>query len=58
LWRQILAHKNKENNEILLKDWNSYLENIYKYFIVMENIPSNSTKDEYFSIEDIKFRVK
>jgi hypothetical protein len=57
LWRQILTHKNKENNEILLKDWNSYLENIYKYFIVMENIPSNSTKDEYFSIEDIKFRV-
>ena len=24
----------------------------------MENITSNSTKDEYFSIEDIKFRVK
>jgi hypothetical protein len=57
-WRQILTRKTKENNKIPLKDWNFYLKNMYESPNVMDNMPNNSTKDEVFSIEDIKFGVK
>jgi hypothetical protein len=42
---------------IPLKDWNSYLKNIYESPIVVDNIPNVSIEDEVFSIEDIKFGV-
>jgi hypothetical protein len=41
-----------------LKDWNFYLKNIYESPNFIDNMPNNSTKDEFFSIEDIKFGVK
>jgi hypothetical protein len=41
-----------------LKDWNFYLKSLYESPNVMDNIPNNSTNDEVFSIEDIKFGVK
>jgi hypothetical protein len=43
---------------IPLKDWNSYLKNIYESPIVVDNIPNVYIEDEVFSIEDIKFGVK
>jgi hypothetical protein len=52
-----LTCKTKENNMIPLKDWNSYLKNIYESPIVVDNIPNVSIEDEVFSIEDIKFGV-
>jgi hypothetical protein len=58
LWRQIITRKTKENDRIHLKDWNFYLKNLYKSPNVMESIPNNSSKDEVFSIEEIKFGVK
>jgi hypothetical protein len=57
-WRQILTRKTKENNNIPLRDWNFYLENMYESPNVMDNMPKISTKDEVFSIEEIKFGVK
>jgi hypothetical protein len=57
-WRQILTHKTKENNMIHLRDWNSYLKNIYESPDVMDNIQTLSTEEEVFSIEDIEFGVK
>jgi hypothetical protein len=43
---------------IPLMDWNSYLKKLYESPNVLDNIPNISTKDECFSIEDIKFGVK
>ena len=36
-WRQILTSKSKENNKIALKDWDSYLKNIYESLNVTNN---------------------
>jgi hypothetical protein len=47
-----LTRKTKENNTNALKDWNSYLKNIYESPNVVDNIPNVSTKDKVFSIED------
>jgi hypothetical protein len=52
------THKTKENNKIPLKDWNCYLKNLYESPIIMDNMSNNSTKDEVFSIEYIRFGVK
>jgi hypothetical protein len=43
---------------IPLKDWNSYLKNIYEFPNTMDTIPNVPTKDEVFSMEDIEFGVK
>jgi hypothetical protein len=43
---------------ITMTDWNSYLKNIYESRNVLDKIPKFSTKDDVFSIEDIKFGVK
>jgi hypothetical protein len=42
---------------IPLRDWNSYLKNIYESPNVMDNIQTLSIEEE-FSIEDIEFGVK
>ena len=57
LWRQILTHK-KKDNKIALKDWNSYLETLYKPSDTRDNIQTLLTMKEVFSLEDIDFGVK
>ena len=58
LWRQILTRKTKEDNKIALKDWYSYLKNIYESQDIRDNIQTLVTMKEVFLLEDIDFRVK
>lgn len=51
LWRKIPPYKTKENNMILLRDYNSYLKIFYESPIVTNDIP-NISKEFFFSIED------
>jgi hypothetical protein len=48
LWRQILSHKTNENNMITLRDYNSYLKNMYESPNVMNKIQTLSRKEEAF----------
>ena len=41
-----------------MKDWNSYLKNIYESNVVMDNIEPLFMEDEDFSIEDTNFGIK
>jgi hypothetical protein len=43
---------------IPLKDWNSYLKNIYESPNAMGIVPNVSIEDEVFSLENIDFGVK
>jgi hypothetical protein len=43
---------------IPLRDWNSYLKNIYESPNVMDNIPNVSTEDDFFFYRRHKFGVK
>jgi hypothetical protein len=57
-WRKILKHNTKENNRILLRDWNSYLNSPYRFPNAIHTIPIVPTKEEVFSLDDIEFEVK
>ena len=57
-WRKILTRKTKENNKIALKDWNSYLKNLYESPYIRDNIQTLLKMKEIFSLEDIDFKVK
>jgi hypothetical protein len=57
-WSQILNRNTKENNMIPLRDWNSYLENLYKFPNAMDTISIVPTEDAIFSLENIEFEVK
>jgi hypothetical protein len=41
-----------------LKDWNFYLKKLNESPNIMDKMSNSSTKDEVFSIQDIKFGVK
>ena len=43
---------------IPLRDWNSYLKNIYESLDVIDNIQTLYTKEYFFSLEDIEIRDK
>ena len=57
-WSQILKCNTKENNRIHLRDQNSYLKSLYDFPNAMDTIPIVPTKEEFFSLDDIEFRVK
>jgi len=57
-WRQNIRRKNKENNMIHLKDWDSYLKNPYESPNSMDNITNVHIENEVFFMEDIEFWVK
>jgi hypothetical protein len=43
---------------IPLRDWNSYFKKLYKSLDVHDDLQTLCTKEEVFSVEDIKFGVK
>jgi hypothetical protein len=57
-WSQILNRNTKENNRIVLRDWNSYLRILYVFPNAMDTILIVPTKGEVFSLDDIEFGVK
>ena len=57
-WRQILTYKTKQDNKISLKDWNSYLKNIYESPNFIDNFETLFRTEEVFSLEYIYFGVK
>ena len=57
-WRQILTTKTKDNNRIVLHDWNSYFKKLYESPNVIDNFETLLTIEEVFSLEDIDFGVK
>ena len=55
---EILNRKTKEDNKIVLKDWNFYLKTLYESQDTIDNIQTLLTMKEVFSLEDIDFGVK
>jgi len=56
--RQILTKKTKEDNKITLKDWNSYLKNIYESLDVIDNIHTLLKTKQVFSLQEKYLGVK
>ena len=56
--RQILTQKTKEDNKITLKDWNSYLKNIYESLDVIDNIHTLLKTKQVFSLQEKYLGVK
>ena len=55
---KILTSKTEDSNRVSLKDWNSYIKNIYESPNVIDNFETLLTTKEVFSLEDIDFGVK
>jgi hypothetical protein len=53
-----LTRKSKENNMIPLRDWNSYLKNIYQSPNFVDNIQTVFIEEKVFSIEYVEFGIK
>ena len=56
--RQILTHKTKKSNMIVLKHKKSYHKKLYESNDAMDNIQPLFMEDKGFSLEDIYFWIK
>ena len=56
-WRHILTRKTEDNNKIFLHEWNSYLKKLYDSSNFIDHFETLLTREEFFSLKDIDFRV-